>query len=223
MFRLLVSSMLALTTFAQLPELNQFSDMIKQMESTIGQPLSVEDCAPCNIVLCGNTIDLPTDTDCNDLNDEITIIKESLFKNSKDCEDKAEEYICKVFIGPFKKYTNHMCNIESDDDLLEELYEESFCEANENCEDLSRCSWINIDCEYDSDILPYIGESSSLFDESECPHNNLSEKIKRFFEDYWKDIVISGIMDTLSFMVIIVIIICISIQGPRVVQDRNMV
>ena len=225
MLGLLTTSMLALTAFAQLPQTSQLSEMVRQMTtSSTGQPLSIEECESCHIGLCDNTIQLPISMDCDELNDELSDIKDSLFKDSEDCDKKAKNYLCDVFVGPFEKLTKHICtDNEFDDDLLDEVYEESFCLANENCEDLSRCSWINIDCEYDSDILPYIGESSDNFDEGECPHNDLSEKVKRFFEDYWKDIAISGAMDILLFMTIIVMLLCCCRPKARVVQDRNMV
>ena len=151
-------------------------------------------------------------------------MKNNLFKESKDCEEKADGYICEVFVIPFGKLTKNACSNQNyDDDLLEEIYEESFCKANENCDDLSRCSMYNFDCEYDSDVLPFIGESSSVFDENECPHEDLVEKIKRFFENNWEDMVISGVINALFLMITIIMLLCCCRPKPRVVQDINMV
>jgi len=209
--------MLALTTIAQLPTTNQLSDLVKDMTD-------VETCSECYIELCDKTISLPTTINCEDIDNIITEIEEALFKESKDCEGKMKKYICDVYITPFAKITEDTCENENYGvDLLEESYEESFCKANENCKDLSRCSLYNIDCEYDSDILPFIGESSTPFDESECPHNEFIEKVKTFFEDYWKDIAISGTMDAILLSIIIVMLMCCCRPKKVIIQDRNIV
>ena len=224
MFKLLVSSMVALTTFAQLPEYNQFSEIIKEISD-------VQTCSECDIELCDNTIILPNDllvgsesVTCEYIDNIIIEIKEGLFKNSKDCEGKVNEYICEVFVIPFGKLTKDACsNQDYDSDLLEEIYEESFCEANENCEDLSRCSMYNFDCEYDSDILPFIGESASIFDEGECPHNDFSQKVKRFFKKLGPQIITAITTNSLLLIMIFCIFGCYMkcCRKERRYENRN--
>jgi hypothetical protein len=226
MLSLLTASILAVTSFAQLPQTNQLSELVKDMASTTGLvgPAGMVDCDSCYVGMCDNEIQLPTDMDCGDLNDIVEYLKMSLFKESSDCQEKGAEYVCNVYVKPFEKLTDHYCK----DDVLDEkkelaAYEESFCQANEHCEDLSRCVWMNIDCEYDSDILPFIGESTAPFDESECPHNDLDERVKRFFEDYWPDMVISGVMDALLLALIIIMLMCCCRPRTRLVHEDSVV
>jgi len=222
MFRILISSMLALTTFAQLPEMSQLSDIIKDISN-------VQTCSDCSIDLCDETIELPNGlfvdnnpVTCEYLNNILSGMKDKLFKESKDCQKKANVYMCEAFIIPFGKITKDACeNQNYDNDLLEEVYEESFCKANENCNDLSTCSMYNFDCEHDSDILPFIGESSTVFDEGDCPHSKIFERIKDFLKDNLKDIVISSVICGIFSTVLIIIIMC---RKPRVIiEDRNIV
>ena len=232
MFKTLITSLLTSMIFAQLPQTNQISNLIQGIQ-TVVQPNNFTSCSSCHITLCDNTIPLPNETPegdpliCSDVNNMLKNIKSNLFKDSKDCEDKTINYICEVYVIPIEKITKKACTDNVfDDELVKEAYEQSFCEANKNCEDLSRCSWFNIDCDYDSDILPFLGELSTPFDESECPHteNNFTEKVKRFFEDYWKDMVISGVMDALLLSIIIIIMCCCwpnSETAP--IQDRIIV
>jgi len=223
MFKFLVSAVLAVSTIAQ----SNYQSKVKKINSELskkgpnGVPLTHE-CSACYISLCGKTVQLPDTMDCDDINDDILSMRDSIFKPSDKCKEKGGEYVCDVFVKPytnlFEKACNHETIGESD---FEKASEESFCEANENCDDLSRCMYYNIDCEYDANIIPQL-ETPNTHDEGECPHEDVDEKIKTFFEDYWKDIVISTVICSLFSTVIIIIIVC---RKPRqvIVRDNSVV
>ena len=223
MFKILISSVLAVTTIAQ----SNYQSKVKKINAELskkgpnGAPLTHE-CSSCLISLCGETLQLPDTMDCNDLNNDILSMRNGIFKPSDKCKEKGGEYVCDVFVKPYSKLFKKVCNHETIvDSDIEKASEESFCEANENCKDLSRCIYYNIDCEYDANIIPQL-EVPNSHDEGECPHEDIDEKVKTFFEDYWKTMVIAGVICVLFSSVIIIIIVC---RKPRqvIVRDNNVV
>ena len=231
MFKLLSTSMFFISTFAQTPLYRQNIATLKNLVQNHGPSggIIVSECDTCYVPLCDTHFTMPDDISCIQVNTLVEGIRDSLFKPSTPCKDNGAHYTCDVFVKPAMGLLKEMCRHNNNTQILKNADTQSYCEAKEHCPDLSRCVGpYNIDCEYDSEILPHINQfydlSEDTFTVKQCPNHHDKDKdgkVKQFFEDYWQDIVISSVISAMFSGVIIIIIICRKVRV--IVQERSIV
>jgi hypothetical protein len=196
----------------------QLTDLVKKsfVENRENPSLT---CSNCEINVCGDSIRVPDDIDCDEINDLFKLIKGSVFtKPTSTCSDKGDEYVCEVFARPAEILFENTCN----DDytfIYNSLLRDSVCSSVEYCPNLAMCSATYlIDCSYDSEILPNLVSFELFGNETavtadQCPNSSSDDSdVKEFFSNWWETVLISTVISSIFGLVIMFIVLCC---GPK--------
>jgi len=199
-----------------------YKESLKTLHMDLSSSTS-NSCNLCKIDVCGEEImNIPTDINCEEVNFIFNTIKELTFtKPTSYCPINGNKYICNVYVKPLSTIIEPAC-FGKEIELDKNVEKNSFCNANKYCPLLAECSEIyNINCEKDSEVLPYLDITNNTFTTNECPKKSLKEKIKKFTQDYGKNIAISVIIDGILIILVIIILMCCYIKKNKVNNNIN--